>query len=169
MCVDAGLICASWNTFDPRLDPRVDATNNPCTVNNFENWAAPEIDSDGPVSDVFGSFSGYFWFHHSSADTMERVDATQLNQNVAALATWSYAIAQLPELLPRNAAAPAVATESDGSEASWVVPVFGLCSAMFLGAVGIWWCSSAKASSASSKDYSRRGNRLMRSDDSANL
>lgn len=37
---------------------------------------------------------------------MERLDPMQLNHNAAALAIWAYSVAQLPELLPRDQAAP---------------------------------------------------------------
>jgi hypothetical protein len=37
---------------------------------------------------------------------MERMDPRQLNHHAAALAVWAYAVAQLPELLPRNEPAP---------------------------------------------------------------
>lgn len=37
---------------------------------------------------------------------MERLDPTQLNTVAASLAVWAYSIAQLPELLPRDAPAP---------------------------------------------------------------
>jgi hypothetical protein len=59
--------------------------------------------------------SGYFFYHHSEADTMERIDPYQLQQSAAALAIWTYAVAQLPTLLPRNAAAPTAAPDNSGS------------------------------------------------------
>ena len=37
---------------------------------------------------------------------MERLDPRQLNHHAAAIAVWAYAVAKLPELLPRNEAAP---------------------------------------------------------------
>ena len=46
------------------------------------------------------------WNHHSASDTIDRMDARQLNHHAAALAVWAYAVAQLPELLPRNESAP---------------------------------------------------------------
>jgi carboxypeptidase Q len=48
----------------------------------------------------------YFWFHHSQADTPDKLDPREMAQCVAALAVMAYVVADLPEPLPR--AAPAV-------------------------------------------------------------
>lgn len=109
MCQESGIVCAGWEVLDPRLEPAPSATNNPCTIDAMGAWVAPEYD---PTSQTSYN-SGYFWFHHSDADTMERIDPTQFNKNAAALAIWTYAIAQLPELLPRNNAAPTSSSSSD--------------------------------------------------------
>jgi carboxypeptidase Q len=142
----SGVVCASWRAADPRLAPATDTeagtgtgtstTNNPCTINNQDAWAAPVLTPDNWRG------SGYFWYHHSEADTMERIDPTQLNQNAAALAIWTYSIAQLPELLPRNAPPP---SSSSSSSSSWAGPVFGLICAAFLGSGAlVLWCWGGK-------------------------
>lgn len=97
---ETGIVCAGFNTLDPRLSDN--SENNPCTADSQGVWSAPiyNINSNKQYD------SGYFWFHHSEADTMERIDPTQLNRASASLAIWTYAIAQLPELLPRNNPAP---------------------------------------------------------------
>ena len=56
----------------------------------------------------------------SQADTMERLDPVQLNRVAASLAVWAYAIAALPDLLPRNASAPPAPAAGSGSGTSWV-------------------------------------------------
>jgi carboxypeptidase Q len=43
----------------------------------------------------------YFWFHHSEADTVDKLDPDELNRCVAALAVMAYAVAEMPERLPR--------------------------------------------------------------------
>ena len=43
----------------------------------------------------------YFWYHHSSADTVDKLDPHELNLNVAALAIMAYVVADMPERLPR--------------------------------------------------------------------
>jgi hypothetical protein len=107
-----GIVCAGWNVLDPRLSPGTGITNNPCTVDSMGAWDAPVFD---PYTQTMYD-SGYFWFHHSDADTMERIDASQLNANAASLAIWTYSIAQLPELLPRNEAAPPENDDEDDDD-----------------------------------------------------
>lgn len=45
----------------------------------------------------------YFWYHHSDADTIDKLDPRELGQCVAALAVMAYVLADLPEPLPRSA------------------------------------------------------------------
>ncbi len=43
----------------------------------------------------------YFWFHHTDADTIDKLDLGEFNSCVAAMAVMAYVIADLPETLPR--------------------------------------------------------------------
>ena len=43
----------------------------------------------------------YFWYHHSDADTIDKLDAREFNECVAALAVLAYVVADMPERLPR--------------------------------------------------------------------
>ena len=43
----------------------------------------------------------YFRFHHTEADTVEAVDPKDLAQCTATLAAMVYAVADLPQRLPR--------------------------------------------------------------------
>lgn len=43
----------------------------------------------------------YFWYHHSEADTLDKLNATDLAECVAALAVMAYVVADLPQTLPR--------------------------------------------------------------------
>ena len=43
----------------------------------------------------------YFWFHHSEADTLDKLDPHEVALCVAAMAVMAYVIADLPEPLPR--------------------------------------------------------------------
>ena len=47
----------------------------------------------------------YFWFHHSDADTMDKVDAREMALCVATMAVMAYVVADMPERLPRATAA----------------------------------------------------------------
>jgi carboxypeptidase Q len=64
--------------------------------------AAPlmQLGVPGMSLDVAGE--RYFWYHHSEADTIDKLDADEFNRCVAALAVMAYMIAELPELLPRR-------------------------------------------------------------------
>ncbi|HSK18037.1 MAG TPA: M28 family metallopeptidase [Longimicrobiales bacterium] len=43
----------------------------------------------------------YFWYHHSDADTIDKLDAREFNECVAALAVLAYIVADMPDRLPR--------------------------------------------------------------------
>ena len=43
----------------------------------------------------------YFWFHHTDADTIDKLVPAGFNRCVAAMAVMAYVIADLPETLPR--------------------------------------------------------------------
>ncbi len=43
----------------------------------------------------------YFWFHHTDADTMDKLDPQQLAQCAAAMAVMAWEAADAPDDLPR--------------------------------------------------------------------
>ncbi len=43
----------------------------------------------------------YFWYHHTEADTIDKLDPREMAECVAAMAVMAYVIADLPEKLPR--------------------------------------------------------------------
>ena len=43
----------------------------------------------------------YFNFHHTAADTLDKIVPQELRENAAALAVMGYALAMMPEPLPR--------------------------------------------------------------------
>jgi len=53
---------------------------------------AMSLDTDGP----------YFTYHHSRADTVDRLDPDEVAACVAAVAVMAYVVADLPEALPRD-------------------------------------------------------------------
>ncbi len=46
----------------------------------------------------------YFWYHHSDADTVDKLDPHEMAECVAAMAVMAYVVADLPEPLPRGPA-----------------------------------------------------------------
>lgn len=45
--------------------------------------------------------SQYFWYHHTAADTIDKLDPAEMGRCVAALAVLAYVVADMPERLPR--------------------------------------------------------------------
>lgn len=43
----------------------------------------------------------YFWYHHSDADTVDKLDPREVAMNTAAIAVVAYIVADMPERLPR--------------------------------------------------------------------
>jgi carboxypeptidase Q len=43
----------------------------------------------------------YFWYHHSSADTMDKLDPREVAECVALMAVFAYVVADMPGTLPR--------------------------------------------------------------------
>ncbi len=41
----------------------------------------------------------YFDYHHSPADTLDKVDPAELSKNVAVMATYAYILADMPQRL----------------------------------------------------------------------
>jgi carboxypeptidase Q len=46
--------------------------------------------------------SRYFWYHHSDADTVDKLDPHEMAECVATMAVMAYVVADLPEPLPRG-------------------------------------------------------------------
>ena len=46
--------------------------------------------------------SKYFWFHHTNADTPDKLNPREVAQCVAVMAIYAYVIAEMPDRLPRT-------------------------------------------------------------------
>jgi len=62
---------------------------------------APLNDEGVPVMSLKVEGSKYFWYHHTNADTFDKVDFNEFNRCVAAIAIMAYVVADLDEPLPR--------------------------------------------------------------------
>ncbi|MEO6033695.1 MAG: M20/M25/M40 family metallo-hydrolase, partial [Verrucomicrobiota bacterium] len=61
-----------------------------------------QLETDGvPLMDLIVDETKYFWYHHTRADTIDKINAGELNQCVAALAVMCYTVADSPDRLPR--------------------------------------------------------------------
>jgi len=61
----------------------------------------PLLEAGVPVASLRVAGERYFWFHHTEADTPDKVDPDALNRCAAALALLVYTVADLDETLPR--------------------------------------------------------------------
>ena len=134
---ETGIVCAGWNVLDPRLSDSL--FNNPCTNDARGAWSAPSYD----INSYSMYDSGYFWFHHSAADTMETLEPDQLNRGTAAIAIWTYAIAQLPDLLPRDEAAPPAPSPSSKGDSMESAVHISIGVALVLVAILVYYYSSS--------------------------
>jgi carboxypeptidase Q len=61
-----------------------------------------KMQPDGvPIMDLADDMSRYFWYHHTEADTVDKVDSHELNLCTATMAVMAYVVADMPETLPR--------------------------------------------------------------------
>ncbi len=61
----------------------------------------PLLEEGVPVAALRVKGERYFWYHHTEADTPEKVDPDALNRCTAALAILAYTLADLEQTLPR--------------------------------------------------------------------
>ena len=62
---------------------------------------APLNDEGVPVMSLKVDGTKYFWYHHTNADTFDKIDLNELNHCVATLAVMAYVIADMDVNFPR--------------------------------------------------------------------
>jgi len=62
---------------------------------------APLNDEGVPVMSLNVDSSKYFWYHHTAADTFDKVDFNEFNNCIAAMAIMSFVVADMDKRLPR--------------------------------------------------------------------
>jgi len=60
----------------------------------------------------------YFWYHHTEADNVDKIDPRELAENVAAMAVMAYVLADLPLPLPRDRRAAAQGEQRSSARAA---------------------------------------------------
>ena len=78
----------------------------PIGAGKITNWGrAPDIailnDEGVPVMSLKVDNSKYFWYHHTSADTFDKVDYNEFNDCIATMAIMAYVVADMEKRLPR--------------------------------------------------------------------
>jgi carboxypeptidase Q len=61
----------------------------------------PIMDRGVPGMSLNDDGSRYFWYHHSNADTVDKLDPREMAKCVAALGVMAYVIADIPAQIPR--------------------------------------------------------------------
>lgn len=61
----------------------------------------PLVEAGVPGIGIIQDGRKYFDYHHTAADTLDKVDPAELRENAAAMAVMGYAIAAMPDRLPR--------------------------------------------------------------------
>ena len=62
---------------------------------------APLNDEGVPVMSLQVDGSKYFWYHHTNADTFDKVDYREFNNCIAAMSIMAYVVADMNVSLPR--------------------------------------------------------------------
>jgi Zn-dependent M28 family amino/carboxypeptidase len=61
----------------------------------------PLVEGGVPGIGIMPDGRKYFDYHHTAADTLDKVDPQELRENAAAMAVMGYALAAMPDALPR--------------------------------------------------------------------
>ena len=61
----------------------------------------PLVEAGVPGIGIMQDGRKYFDYHHTAADTLDKVDPQDLRENAAAMAVMGYALAAMPDPLPR--------------------------------------------------------------------
>jgi carboxypeptidase Q len=62
---------------------------------------APLAKAGVPTFGIMQDGRTYFNYHHTAADTLDKIDARELRENCAAMAVMGYGLAEMPEPLPK--------------------------------------------------------------------
>jgi carboxypeptidase Q len=96
--VNAGVPGGALWPYDPRTGWRAPGTgappaNNPCAPFTSDAAVPPKM--------PFSVSDGYMLYHHTEADTVDKLDPAQMQTVAATNAIWALSVANLPGLLPR--------------------------------------------------------------------
>ena len=69
---------------------------------NGEADIGPLLEAGVPGAGLHVDGTRYFWYHHTAADTPDKLDPRDVARCVAVFAVYAYVLAEMPELLPRT-------------------------------------------------------------------
>jgi carboxypeptidase Q len=61
----------------------------------------PLLNAGVPVAGLHVDGTKYFWYHHTNADTPDKLDPADVARCVATMAVYAYVVAEMGETLPR--------------------------------------------------------------------
>lgn len=102
-----GFSAGASNAAATLLQPVMKALQ-PIGASQLEVTGGGEADTEGmaqagvPVFGLIQDGRKYFHWHHTAADTLDKVDPRELAENSAAMAVMAYALADMPTRLPRQ-------------------------------------------------------------------
>lgn len=102
-----GFSAGASNSAAALLQPVMKALQ-PIGATQLELTGGGEADTEGmaragvPVFGLLQDGRKYFHWHHTAADTLDKVDPRELAENSAAMAVMAYALADMPTRLPRQ-------------------------------------------------------------------
>jgi Zn-dependent M28 family amino/carboxypeptidase len=73
-------------------------------ADDTETDITPLADAGVPAFGLWQDTRTYFNYHHTAADTLDKVDPRELAENAAVMAVLAYALANLPQPLPKAVA-----------------------------------------------------------------
>jgi carboxypeptidase Q len=62
----------------------------------------PLLNQGVPGAGLHVDGTRYFWYHHTAADTPDKLDPRDVARCVATMAVYAYVLAEMPEVLPRS-------------------------------------------------------------------
>ena len=66
-----------------------------------ETDVEPLLNAGVPGAGLHVDGTRYFWYHHTNADTPDKLDPRDVARCVATMAVYAYVLAEMPEVLPR--------------------------------------------------------------------
>jgi carboxypeptidase Q len=67
-----------------------------------ETDVEPLLNAGVPGAGLHVDGTRYFWYHHTNADTPDKLDPRDVARCVATMAVYAYVLAEMPEVLPRT-------------------------------------------------------------------